>query len=152
MGYVLLYLSAQRQKITYTVSSRRKYANLAFIMTKFFSKEPIKSNFSSKTPEPSESSSSSIPSLLTVSATEQISSVQSSNLSSPPGQTITSADVDFFHVTNEEFIASIFKNLPEGAFPAVCSKTGDPTTGGWPAQRTDTANLPVTNNNYVLQR
>ena len=52
-------------------------------------------------------------------------------------------------VTNTAFISAIFQNLPEGAFPAVCSKPGDPTEGGWTAQRADQANLPETNNNYL---
>lgn len=38
------------------------------------------------------------------------------------------------HLTNAEFVATIFPQLPADAFAAVCSKFGDPTAGGWPAQ------------------
>src|SRR5262249_18727227 len=36
-----------------------------------------------------------------------------------------------FQITNAEFIAAVFTDLPEGAFAAVCSKSGDPSRGGW---------------------
>ena len=42
-----------------------------------------------------------------------------------------------FQITNAEFVAAVFPQLPEGAFAAVCSKRGDPDTGGWPASRAD---------------
>ena len=44
-----------------------------------------------------------------------------------------------FQITNAEFIAAVFTDLPEGAFAAVCSKSGDPSLGGWPASRADLA-------------
>jgi hypothetical protein len=58
--------------------------------------------------------------------------------------------VDFTHVTNPYFIKAVFHHLPDGAFPAVCSKSGDPTDGrGWPAYRADSGTeLPNDNNNY----
>jgi hypothetical protein len=34
-------------------------------------------------------------------------------------------------VTNAEFISAVFPYLPEGAFPAACSKLGNPDHGGW---------------------
>ena len=34
-----------------------------------------------------------------------------------------------FQITNAEFIAAVFTDLPEGAFAAVCSKSGDPRSG-----------------------
>lgn len=34
-------------------------------------------------------------------------------------------------VSNNEFIVAIFKNIPEGASPAICSKPGNPEQGGW---------------------
>jgi hypothetical protein len=40
-------------------------------------------------------------------------------------------------ITNAEFIAAVFTDLPEGAFAAVCSKSGDPDLGGWLARRAD---------------
>ena len=56
-----------------------------------------------------------------------------------------------FQITNAEFIAAVFTDLPEGAFAAVCSKSGDPSLGGWLARRADqVANgLAAENNNYV---
>ena len=42
-----------------------------------------------------------------------------------------------FQITNAEFIAAVFTDVPEGAFAAVCSKPGDPDQGGWPARRAD---------------
>ena len=56
-----------------------------------------------------------------------------------------------FQITNAEFIAAVFTDLPEGAFAAVCSKSGDPSLGGWLASRADQAanSLAAENNNYV---
>jgi hypothetical protein len=56
-----------------------------------------------------------------------------------------------FHITNADFVAAVFPLLPEGAFAAACSKTGDPGVGGWSASRADqvASNLPAANNNYV---
>src|SRR6516165_1201569 len=56
-----------------------------------------------------------------------------------------------FQITNAEFIAAVFTDLPEGAFAAVCSKSGDPSLCGWLASRADqVANrLAAENNNYV---
>ena len=54
-------------------------------------------------------------------------------------------------LTNGEFINAVFPTLPERAFAAVCSKSGDPSKGVWPAKRADQAivNLAPTANNYV---
>lgn len=54
-------------------------------------------------------------------------------------------------VTNAEFVAAVFPQLPDGAFAAVCSKPGDPGIGGWTALRADkmVAQLPTVNNNYL---
>ena len=43
------------------------------------------------------------------------------------------------------------RTLPEGAFAAVCSKSGDPDLGGWLARRADQVanSLAAENNNYV---
>lgn len=52
--------------------------------------------------------------------------------------------------SNAAFIAALFPDVREGERPAVCSKWGDPTEGGWVA--IDTANVdqscPPTANNY----
>lgn len=42
-------------------------------------------------------------------------------------------------VSNAEFVAAVFQRVPHGAFAAVCTKHGDPDTGGWTAQRADLA-------------
>lgn len=55
---------------------------------------------------------------------------------------------DFSQVTNEQFIRSIFKEIPVGTSPAVCSKPGDPNESKWFAQRPELADLPATKNNY----
>ena len=54
-------------------------------------------------------------------------------------------------VSNAEFVAAVFNEVPEGAFVAICSKDSDPSVGGWMAQRADRTvlDLPATNNNYV---
>ena len=44
-------------------------------------------------------------------------------------------------LANGEFINAVFPTLLERAFAAVCSKSGDPSKGGWPAQRADQAIL-----------
>ena len=56
-----------------------------------------------------------------------------------------------FQITNAEFIAAVFPRFPDGAYPAVSSKTGDPSKGGWPAMRADLAtdDLSAQTNNYV---
>ncbi len=54
-------------------------------------------------------------------------------------------------ISNADFVATLFPILPEGAFAAICSKTGDPGMGGWPARRADQAavSLLAANNNYI---
>lgn len=56
-----------------------------------------------------------------------------------------------FQVTNADFVTEVFQQHPEGAFAAVCSKTGDPGSGGWVARRADAAvpRLSVEHNNYI---
>ena len=56
-----------------------------------------------------------------------------------------------FEITNAEFIAAAIRELPEGAFAAVCSKPGNPSQGGWPAHRADdrvSAIVAADRNNY----
>ena len=56
-----------------------------------------------------------------------------------------------FQITNADFVAAVFPFLPEGAFAAICSKSGDPGLGGWSASRADqvAVNLSAANNNYI---
>jgi hypothetical protein len=56
-----------------------------------------------------------------------------------------------FQITNAEFIAAVFTGPPEGAFAAVCSKSGDPGRGGWLACRVDQVpnSVAAENNNYL---
>ena len=56
-----------------------------------------------------------------------------------------------FQATNAEFIAAVFRALPEGAFAAVCSKRGNPEKGAWTARRADdqaVAAITAERNNY----
>lgn len=54
-------------------------------------------------------------------------------------------------ITNAEYVAAVFPALPDGAFAAVCSKSGDPAVKGWPANRFDQGkvNLGAGTNNFV---
>lgn len=54
-------------------------------------------------------------------------------------------------VTNADFVKAVFSKLPEGASAAVCSKSGDPTQGGWTAKSAGlhVEQLPAGNNNYI---
>jgi len=56
-----------------------------------------------------------------------------------------------FQITNADFVAAVFPCLPEGAFAAVSSKSGNPNIGGWPARRADpTTDIPsAETNNFV---
>ena len=56
-----------------------------------------------------------------------------------------------FQITNAEFVAAVFPRLPEGASAAVSSKSGDPSLGGWPANRADLTadSLTSETNNYL---
>lgn len=56
-----------------------------------------------------------------------------------------------YQITNTEFIKTVFRNVPEGASPAVCSKPRNPEIGGWIAQSVTekTAQLTGENNNYL---
>ena len=56
-----------------------------------------------------------------------------------------------FQITNADFVAAVFPCLPEGAFAAVSSKSGDPSIGGWPARRVDPATdiSSAETNNFV---
>lgn len=58
---------------------------------------------------------------------------------------------EFSQVTNEEFIKIVFPSVPNGASVMVCSKSGDPSVGGWPAVPADLLAKPLmrSENNYV---
>ena len=60
-------------------------------------------------------------------------------------------EAGYFQISNAEFLAAVFHILPEGAFAAVCSKSGDPGLHGWSASRADqvAANHSAANNNYL---
>ncbi|MGC2459208.1 MAG: DNA-primase RepB domain-containing protein [Gallionellaceae bacterium] len=56
------------------------------------------------------------------------------------------------HITNAEFIAAVFPQLPEGAFAAACSISGDPSDSkNWSAKRADNIvkGLAADRNNYI---
>jgi hypothetical protein len=38
-------------------------------------------------------------------------------------------------ITNADFISAVFHKMPEGAYAAGCSKSGNPDEGGWTAKR-----------------
>ena len=72
----------------------------------------------------------------------------------PPTASIeTGSDVEGIDlgISNAEFISAVFQQVPEGAFPAICSKPGDPTVGGWRAKPADSAIdfLSAENNNFI---
>ena len=54
-------------------------------------------------------------------------------------------------ITNTEFVKAVFLQTPEGAFATVCSKSGDPSQGGWIASRVDQveAHISTMNNNFI---
>ena len=56
-----------------------------------------------------------------------------------------------FQISNVEFVAAVFPQLPAGAFAAVCAKSNDPSKGGWLAARADLVaeHLSAVNNNYL---
>lgn len=56
-----------------------------------------------------------------------------------PDETGKEGEGGIFMLTNAEFVAAIFPSVPEGAFAAICSKSGDPGMGGWVANRADRA-------------
>ncbi len=72
-------------------------------------------------------------------------------LTTEPVETAKGGEGGDFQITNAEFIAAVFSDLPEGAFAAVCSKRGDPSLGGWLASRAEPManSLAAENNNYL---
>ena len=53
-------------------------------------------------------------------------------------------------ITNAQFMNIIFSMVPEGELPVVCTKVGDPTSGGWPAMvaKDIASQCPRDQNNY----
>ena len=82
-------------------------------------------------------------------ATASPSAPESSAVPLPEGGEGGEAGVP--EVTNAEFVAAIYRDVPDGAQVAICSKAGDPGQGGWHAQAAgDVDNqCPPGNNNYV---
>ena len=70
--------------------------------------------------------------------------------SAEPSETGKGGKGGDFEITNADFIAAVYPSLPEGAFAAVCSKSGNPDLGGWRASRADLAadRLSAETNNY----
>jgi len=56
-----------------------------------------------------------------------------------------------FQIKNAEFVSEVFRQIPDSAFAAACTKNGDPSIGGWVAARADqvVSNHVATNNNYI---
>jgi len=86
-----------------------------------------------------------------VPATSPTQSPADLSFAGPTSELPRSWKVGDIRVTNAEFVAAVFSNLPETAFAAICSKHGDPSEGGWPASRADRVldQLPDQNNNYI---
>ena len=61
------------------------------------------------------------------------------------------ASSELSQVSNTDFVAAIFRILPERASALVCSKNGDPSQGGWPAVPINRLHgtLPINANNYL---
>ncbi|MCH9665090.1 MAG: RepB family DNA primase [Gammaproteobacteria bacterium] len=68
--------------------------------------------------------------------------------SAPPLEAVNDSDRQD---GNQEFIAAIFNNTPEGAYAAICTKPENPEVGGWSAQRVGDAfkELSAKQNNYL---
>jgi len=68
----------------------------------------------------------------------------------PQNGVVTGKDCDL-KISNADFISSVFSNVPSNAAPAICTKVGDPTSGGWIAQRASSVNqhCHIENNNYI---
>ncbi|MBY0618649.1 DNA-primase RepB domain-containing protein [Sphingomonas ursincola] len=55
------------------------------------------------------------------------------------------------HLSNAEFVSAVMGAIPVEATAVVCSKAGDPDTGGWPAKAAGDVNAqcPRDKNNYL---
>jgi hypothetical protein len=70
--------------------------------------------------------------------------------SSPPKAGKGGEGGDSSRLANADFISGVFASIPKGAFPAVCTKSGNPEIGGWGAQRVKDvmAQCPADSNNF----
>ena len=81
-----------------------------------------------------------------------LTGTQSSNHNDTLSSSSTAEDSAVIQsIPNAEFLGAVFPQLPDGAFAAVCSKSGDPSVGGWIACRADTVirKLGGDTNNYI---
>lgn len=87
----------------------------------------------------------------TTSAVTAASVVASESSALPPPEDGEGSEPGIPEVTNAEFVAAIFRDVPDGAQVAVCSKPGDPSQGGWHAQSANDVDrqCPPGKNNYV---
>ena len=60
-------------------------------------------------------------------------------------------ELDDIKISNSDFIKNVFHTVAEGSFVAVCSKSGDPSMGGWIARKLEVVidTLDGTLNNFV---
>ena len=73
-------------------------------------------------------------------------------LPNSPAYDVRQSGLVSLYATNAEMAAMVFHTIPEGARPAICSMSGDPTTaGGWFAKAAKNVNLqcPSHHNNYL---
>jgi hypothetical protein len=68
-----------------------------------------------------------------------------------PGETGNGGEGGDYQISNADFVAEVFQPLSAGAYPAVCSKPGDPGLGGWTALRADKVIKQISDdkNNYI---
>jgi len=53
-------------------------------------------------------------------------------------------------IKNGKFLKALYRPRPDGSYVAVCTKSGDPNEGGWPALRAEKGvRLLPSNNNYA---
>lgn len=67
-----------------------------------------------------------------------------------------SGEAGVIALSNAEFCAEVFTQIPENAVVAICHKAGNPAAGGWPAKKftntpasVDSLNGHDADNNYV---
>lgn len=55
------------------------------------------------------------------------------------------------NISNADFVAGLFPNVPPGTSPAICSKPNNPEYGGWIARPVGDVNkqCPARNNNFI---
>ncbi len=85
-----------------------------------------------------------------VTMTTTLDSLVSQITSESPAKT-DSTHGELISISNADFVEAVCKDLPDGASVAVCTKSGDPTTGGWVAMQAalDMSRLTAERNNYL---